>query len=107
MADSANTKTFPLGYPFDFRGVSYREFTARRPKVRDLREFIRTVDKDGIKAIERTLSNLFEVEEAVVEGVIRSTFVLDEDGVVTHAWYNVKASGHVAKVMRDLGLAAA
>ena len=43
----------------------------------------------------------------VVEGVIRSTFVLDEDGVVTHAWYNVKASGHVAKVMRDLGLAAA
>ena len=66
MADGANTKTFPLGYPFDFRGVSYREFTARRPKVRDLREFIRTVDKDGIKAVERVLSNLFEVEEAVV-----------------------------------------
>ena len=43
----------------------------------------------------------------VVEGVIRSSFVLDEEGVVTHAWYNVKASGHVAKVMRDLGLAAA
>ena len=43
----------------------------------------------------------------VVQGVIRSTFVLDEDGVVTHAWYNVKATGHVAKVMRDLGLDAA
>ena len=43
----------------------------------------------------------------VVEGVIRSTVVLDEDGVVTHAWYNVKASGHVAKIMRDLGLDAA
>lgn len=40
----------------------------------------------------------------VVQGVIRSTFVLDEEGVVTHAWYNVKATGHVAKIMRDLGL---
>ncbi len=40
----------------------------------------------------------------VVEGVLRSTFVLDEEGVVTHAWYNVRASGHVAKIMRDLGL---
>jgi peroxiredoxin Q/BCP len=43
----------------------------------------------------------------VVEGVIRSTVVLDEEGVVTHAWYNVKATGHVAKIMRDLGLQAA
>ena len=43
----------------------------------------------------------------VVEGVIRSTVVLDEEGVVTHAWYNVKATGHVAKIMRDLGLPAA
>ena len=40
-----------------------------------------------------------------VEGVIRSTFVIDEDGVVTHALYNVKATGHVAKLRRDLGLA--
>jgi thioredoxin-dependent peroxiredoxin len=43
----------------------------------------------------------------VVEGVIRSTIVLDEEGTVTHAWYNVKATGHVAKVMRDLDLDAA
>lgn len=40
----------------------------------------------------------------VVEGVIRSTFVVDEAGTVTHAWYNVKATGHVAKLRRDLGL---
>ncbi|MEI2777637.1 MAG: thioredoxin-dependent thiol peroxidase [Tetrasphaera sp.] len=40
----------------------------------------------------------------VVQGVIRSTFVLDEQGVITHAWYNVKAAGHVAKLRRDLGL---
>ncbi len=40
----------------------------------------------------------------VVQGVIRSTVVLDEDGVVQLAQYNVKATGHVAKLRRDLGL---
>ena len=42
----------------------------------------------------------------LVEGVIRSTFVVDEDGKLTLAQYNVKATGHVAKLRRDLGLAA-
>ena len=41
----------------------------------------------------------------VVEGVIRSTFVVDEEGKVEVAQYNVKATGHVAKLRRDLGLA--
>ena len=33
-----------------------------------------------------------------VEGVIRSTFVIDENGVIAHALYNVKATGHVARI---------
>ena len=40
----------------------------------------------------------------LVEGVIRSTIVVDEDGKVELAQYNVKATGHVAKLRRDLGL---
>jgi thioredoxin-dependent peroxiredoxin len=39
-----------------------------------------------------------------VEGVLRSTFVVDEEGKIAHAQYNVKATGHVAKLRRDLGL---
>ena len=39
-----------------------------------------------------------------VTGVIRSTFVVDEDGRIALAQYNVKATGHVAKLRRDLGL---
>ena len=39
-----------------------------------------------------------------VQGVIRSTFVLDEKGRVEKAMYNVKATGHVAKLRRDLGI---
>ncbi|HJQ04392.1 MAG TPA: thioredoxin-dependent thiol peroxidase [Nocardioides sp.] len=39
-----------------------------------------------------------------VEGVIRSTFVVDADGKIELAQYNVKATGHVAKLRRDLGI---
>jgi peroxiredoxin Q/BCP len=39
-----------------------------------------------------------------VVGVIRSTFVIDEDGLIERALYNVKATGHVAKLRKDLGL---
>ncbi|MDT4914186.1 MAG: thioredoxin-dependent peroxiredoxin [Pseudonocardiales bacterium] len=39
-----------------------------------------------------------------VTGVIRSTLVVDEDGRIQLAQYNVKATGHVAKLRRDLGL---
>ncbi|PCE14908.1 peroxiredoxin [Microbacterium sp. SZ1] len=40
----------------------------------------------------------------VVEGVIRSTFVLDEEGTITLAQYNVKATGHVARLRKQLGI---
>ena len=39
-----------------------------------------------------------------VEGSIRSTVVIDESGKVALAQYNVKATGHVAKLRRDLGI---
>jgi peroxiredoxin Q/BCP len=35
-------------------------------------------------------------------GVIRSTFLLDDKGVITRAWYNVRADGHAAKVLEEL-----
>ncbi|MGH3796619.1 MAG: thioredoxin-dependent thiol peroxidase [Pseudonocardiaceae bacterium] len=37
-----------------------------------------------------------------VTGVIRSTFVIDADGRVDRALYNVRATGHVAKLRKDL-----
>ena len=39
-----------------------------------------------------------------VVGVIRSTFIVDAEGRIESAAYNVKATGHVAKLMRDLGI---
>jgi thioredoxin-dependent peroxiredoxin len=37
-------------------------------------------------------------------GVIRSTFVIDADGTVEKAYYGVKATGHVARLLNDLGV---
>jgi peroxiredoxin Q/BCP len=37
-------------------------------------------------------------------GVIRSTFVIATDGTIERAYYGVKATGHVARLQRDLGL---
>ncbi|MGH3309134.1 MAG: thioredoxin-dependent thiol peroxidase [Streptomyces sp.] len=39
-----------------------------------------------------------------VTGVIRSTVVVGADGTVEHAFYNVKATGHVAKLIKDLAI---
>lgn len=40
----------------------------------------------------------------VYEGVLRSTFVIDESGKITLALYNVKATGHVAMLRRLIGV---
>lgn len=36
------------------------------------------------------------------EGLIRSTVVIDADGTVERAWYNVRAKGHAERVTSDL-----
>lgn len=37
-----------------------------------------------------------------ITGVVRSTFVVDADGRIERAMYNVKATGHVTRLRRDL-----
>ena len=37
-------------------------------------------------------------------GVIRSTFLVDEQGKIARAYYNVKATGHVERLRKDLGI---
>jgi peroxiredoxin Q/BCP len=39
-----------------------------------------------------------------LQGVIRSTFVVDEDGTIEQALYNVKATGHVASLRKKLSV---
>lgn len=41
-----------------------------------------------------------------VVGVIRSTYLIGADGKIEQAWRNVKATGHVARVLKQLGVEA-
>lgn len=41
-----------------------------------------------------------------VTGVLRSTFVIDAEGLIEQAFYNTKATGHVAMLRKRLGIAA-
>ena len=40
----------------------------------------------------------------IVQGVIRSTLVIDAEGTVEIAQYNVRAKGHVARIRKQLGI---
>ena len=40
----------------------------------------------------------------IVTGTLRSTFVIDEAGVISHALYNVKATGHISMLRKKLGI---
>jgi peroxiredoxin Q/BCP len=39
----------------------------------------------------------------ITQGIIRSTFYI-EDGVIKKAWRNVRAKGHVERIIRELNL---
>ncbi len=43
----------------------------------------------------------------VITGTLRSTFVIDAEGAITHTFYNTKATGHVAMLRKRLGIPAA
>ncbi|WP_449407946.1 thioredoxin-dependent thiol peroxidase [Microbacterium maritypicum] len=94
------------------QGAGYRVIGVSRDEPAKLREFR---ERDGL-----TFTLLSDPDHAVhlaygawgekmnygkvVEGVLRSTFVIDEDGVLTLAQYNVKATGHVARLRKQLGI---
>jgi peroxiredoxin Q/BCP len=81
---------------------------AKLAKFRERDGLTITLASDGDRAVLNAYGAYGEKKlyGKTVEGVIRSTFVIDEQGRIELAQYNVKATGHVAKLRRDLGLAA-
>jgi peroxiredoxin Q/BCP len=94
------------GAGYDVLGIS-PDSPAKLAKFREKDGLTITLLSDADKAVMHAYGAYGEKKlyGKVVEGVIRSTFVVDEDGTIALAQYNVKATGHVAKLRRDLGLA--
>jgi len=90
---------------YDVLGIS-PDSPAKLAKFRERDGLTITLLSDADKAVMNAYGAFGEKKlyGKTVQGVIRSTFVVDEDGTLSQAQYNVKASGHVTKLRRDLGL---
>ena len=90
---------------FEVIGIS-PDKPAKLAKFRERDMLTFTLVSDPDKAVLREYGAFGEKKlyGKVVEGVIRSTFVIDADGKIERAMYNVKATGHVAKLRRELGI---
>lgn len=92
--------------------AGYQVLGVSRDQVERLRRF---ADRDGLEypflsdpdaAVHRAFGAYGTKNSygRIVEGVIRSTFVIDAEGRIEHALYNIKATGHVARVRKLLGV---
>ncbi|MDX6355330.1 MAG: thioredoxin-dependent peroxiredoxin [Streptomyces sp.] len=90
---------------YDVIGVS-PDKPEKLAKFRDKESLKVTLVADPDKAVLTSYGAFGEktMYGKTVTGVIRSTIVVDESGKVEQAFYNVKATGHVAKLIRDLGV---
>ena len=81
---------------------------AKLTTFRDKEKLTITLLSDPDRAVLRAYGAFGEKKQygKTVHGVIRSTFLVGADGRIEQAWRNVKATGHVARVLKDLGLAA-
>lgn len=62
-----STKEFPLKYPVEYRGNKIDLLTARRPKVRELRVFMKSVDRDSVGAMNNAIANLMDVDAPIID----------------------------------------
>jgi peroxiredoxin Q/BCP len=90
---------------FTVLGVS-KDPVATLAKFRERDHLTITLLSDPDLAVHRAYAayGVKKLYGKTVEGVLRSTFVIDADGAIELAQYNVKATGHVAKLRKDLGL---
>jgi len=93
------------GAGYEVLGIS-KDAPAKLAKFRERDALTLTLLSDTDLEVHRSYGAYGEKKlyGKVVEGVLRSTFVVDEEGAIELAQYNVKATGHVAKLRRDLGL---
>ncbi|MFJ2646353.1 thioredoxin-dependent thiol peroxidase [Streptomyces sp. NPDC087420] len=93
------------GAGYDVIGVS-PDKPEKLAKFRDKENLRVTLVGDPEKAVLGSYGAFGEktMYGKTVTGVIRSTIIVDEDGKVEQALYNVRATGHVAKIIKDLGL---
>jgi thioredoxin-dependent peroxiredoxin len=90
---------------FDVLGIS-PDKPAKLAKFRDAEGLTFPLLSDEDKSVMTAWGAFGEKQNygRIVQGVIRSTFVVDPEGKIAKALYNVKATGHVERLRKDLGV---
>ncbi|TDD04251.1 thioredoxin-dependent thiol peroxidase [Saccharopolyspora terrae] len=90
---------------FDVLGIS-PDKPAKLAKFRDAEGLTFPLLSDEDRAVMTAWGAFGEKKNygKVVQGVIRSTFVVDPDGKIAKALYNVKATGHVDRLRKEIGV---
>jgi thioredoxin-dependent peroxiredoxin len=103
--DFTDNLDFLTGHGYDVIGIS-PDKPEKLAKFRDKEDLKVTLLGDPDKSVLESYGAFGEKKlyGKTVTGVIRSTVIVDEQGKVERALYNVKATGHVAKIIKDLGL---
>ncbi|GAB2451785.1 peroxiredoxin Q/BCP [Conyzicola lurida] len=94
------------------KSAGYQVLGVSKDTVADLKKFQaeQGLNFPLLSDLDLTVHNLYaaygekNLYGKVVTGVLRSTFVIDESGVIELALYNVKATGHVASLRKKLGV---
>jgi thioredoxin-dependent peroxiredoxin len=91
------------GAGFDVLGIS-PDKPAKLAKFRDAEQLTFPLLSDPDRAVLTAWGAFGEKQNygKTIMGVIRSTFVVDPDGRIGQALYNVKATGHVARLAKTL-----
>jgi hypothetical protein len=66
MAITATLQKFELAHPFEYRSKEYTEIEVRRPKVRDLKTFVKDAEGNAVGAMEKIIGNLADLDEKVI-----------------------------------------
>ncbi|SFS51479.1 thioredoxin-dependent thiol peroxidase [Saccharopolyspora flava] len=90
---------------FDVLGIS-PDKPAKLAKFRDAEGLTFPLLSDEDRSVMTTWGAFGEKKNygKIVQGVIRSTFVVDPDGKIAKALYNVKATGHVDRLRKEIGV---
>lgn len=105
VCDFTDNLELLAGAGYDVIGVS-PDKPEKLAKFRDKENLKITLLADPDKTVTESYAAYGEKKNygKTYMGVIRSTIVVDEEGKVERALYNVRATGHVAKIIKDLGI---
>lgn len=70
MSSNATLKTFEFIHPVEYRNGTYTQLVVRRPRVKDLKNFVKNAEQDSVAALEKVIADLSDgIDEKVISEI--------------------------------------